>query len=343
MPSMDASPHSFESQSYRKLRLVSTLSQAVGTLLCLAVLVVWRLYHPLPAWLYAGVALSALCAWVMYRSTNLHSLWLASLVAVLACVASLGYLAQTSENPLLWFIPIGFAFTLPCAAMYHYTRHFAITASLVWAVLYAVMQPHFAPGLDSLVVWMTVLGSMSVGVLVSASFHRIRRANFDLQQKLYAIAHVDNLTGLPNRRAFMDSLARAAQSAQARGHALYFLMLDIDDFKKINDSFGHDVGDEALVEVANVLAAQASSHCFGRLGGEEFAVAALVDEAEARALAQHIVAAVHACCVHGRHMSISIGLALHQEAESLTSLMRRADEALYQAKNAGKNRYVLAV
>jgi diguanylate cyclase (GGDEF)-like protein len=340
---MDASKLSFENQSHRKLRLMSVLSQIVGTLVCLAVLMLSQLYHEIPAWLYAGVALSVLCLWVMHRSTNLHTLWLGSLVAVSACVLTLGYLANTSENPILWFIPIGFAFTLPCAAMYHYTRHFAITSSLVWLGLFWVMRPHFAPGLDSLVVWMTVLGSMSVGVLVSASFHRIRRANFDLQQKLYAIAHVDTLTGLPNRRAFMEGLAQAARSAQARDYDLYFLMLDIDDFKKINDSFGHDVGDEALIEVAKVLAAQATSHCLGRLGGEEFAVAAVAGEAEARALAQNIVDAVQTCSVHGRHMSISIGMSLHLKAESSTSLMRRADEALYQAKHAGKNRYVLAV
>jgi diguanylate cyclase (GGDEF)-like protein len=90
------------------------------------------------------------------------------------------------------------------------------------------------------------------------------------------------------------------------------------------------------------LAAQATSHCFGRLGGEEFAVAAVVGEAEARTLAQNIVDAVQTCCVHERHMSISIGMARHVEAESNTSLMRRADEALYQAKHAGKNCYVLA-
>ncbi len=338
---MDASKLGFENQSHRKLRLMSTLSQIVGTLVCGVVLVLAQLYHGIPTWLYAGVALSALCSWVMYRSKNLRTLWLGSLVAVLACVSSLGYVAHTSGNPLLWFIPIGFAFTLPCAAMYHYTRDFTITASLVWVTLFWVVQPHFAPGLDTLVVWMTVLGSMAVGVLVSASFHRIRRANFDLQQKLYAIAHVDTLTGLPNRRAFMDSLARASRSAQAHADGLYFLMLDIDDFKKINDSFGHDVGDQALIEVAKVLTAQASRHCFGRLGGEEFAVAALVGEAEARALAQNIVDAVHACCVHERYMSISIGMALQRAAESNTSLMRRADEALYQAKHAGKNCYVL--
>lgn len=340
---MDTSKLSFEYQSHRKLRLMCTSSMVVGTTVFFLALVMSQQYHAVSPWFYAVVALSAVCVGVMYQSQNLRTLWLGSLVAIAAVVPSLGYLANMSQNPLLWFIPIGFAFTVPCAAMYHHTRDFVVTSVVVWTTLFVVMQPHFDPGLQSFVVLLTVLSATALGALVSASFYRIRRANFDLQQKLYAIAHVDTLTGLPNRRAFMDSLAKASRLPHAPGYGLYFLMLDIDDFKKINDSFGHDVGDEALVEVAHVLAAQAASHCFGRLGGEEFAVAAVVGGAEARALAHRIVDAVHACCVQGRPMSISIGIALHLEAESTTSLMRRADEALYQAKHAGKNRYVLAV
>jgi diguanylate cyclase (GGDEF)-like protein len=339
MPLMDVSQISFEKQTHHNLRLMAALSQVVATLTCLVALVLMQVYRGISPWMYVWVLVSALGTVVMYRSRDLRTLWLASVAAMLGCVSCFAHLANLMENPVFWFLPIGLGITLPSAAMYHYTRDFAITSILVWGVSALVIQPHFALELEFFVVWMTVLSTISAGSLVSLAFQRTRRANFNLQQKLHAIAHVDALTGLPNRRAFMDGLAHAAQPPN---ESLYFFMLDIDDFKKINDSFGHDVGDLALIEVAKVLTAKASHHVFGRLGGEEFAVVAAVGEAEAHALAHSMVDAVHACSVRDRRMSISIGVALWQPAESAASLMRRADEALYQAKHAGKNRYVLA-
>jgi diguanylate cyclase (GGDEF)-like protein len=155
------------------------------------------------------------------------------------------------------------------------------------------------------------------------------------------------LTELPNRRAFLHRLDELCARPQVSG-GLYFLMLDVDDFKKINDQCGHDVGDSALIAVARTVAqtvdAAVADHGVGRMGGEEFAVAACMRDADARALASKILSAVRDCQLQGRHLSISIsiGMALRQPDESVHSLMRRADLALYDAKLAGKNQYVVA-
>lgn len=124
---------------------------------------------------------------------------------------------------------------------------------------------------------------------------------------------------------------------------LFFLMLDIDDFKKINDNFGHDVGDQVLIDVATVLQQHCHGHNFVRLGGEEFAVTArLTDVNAARQLALDIVGTVNSSRMHGHSLSISVGLANHESREAMSSLMRRADLALCYAKSQGKNRYAMA-
>src|SRR5690606_29673039 len=118
-----------------------------------------------------------------------------------------------------------------------------------------------------------------------------------------ALAYQDTLTGLPNRRAFMEGL-------EADDAPRFFLMIDIDDFKHINDSLGHAAGDQVLIEVGKVLRAAAREHPLARLGGEEFALAAnLPDLAGAEQLAQGLVETVHAIRMHGLSLSISLGLA----------------------------------
>lgn len=123
----------------------------------------------------------------------------------------------------------------------------------------------------------------------------------------------------------------------------FFLMIDIDNFKQINDSLGHAVGDQVLVEVGKVLRANSPRHPLARLGGEEFAVAACVaDLASARQLAQAIVDAVHSLRLPALQLSVSIGMAERHPGEVAASWMHRADGALYQAKKKGKNRYAVA-
>jgi len=154
-----------------------------------------------------------------------------------------------------------------------------------------------------------------------------------------AVAYRDELTGLANRRRLL-TLARAAHAGPAT--ALYFMMIDIDDFKRVNDCFGHDVGDQVLRHVAALIGQHAGDCPHGRLGGEEFGLMVAGSAEHANRLAAALVAAVRAAPLAGRGVSISVGIAAMDQAAPIEQSWKLADDALYQAKRAGKNCYRMA-
>lgn len=164
------------------------------------------------------------------------------------------------------------------------------------------------------------------------------------EARIRHLAHHDELTGLPNR-TLMRELAHAAMARADRDGTLVALMfLDLDRFKHVNDSLGHQVGDQLLQHVAKVLkGALRSVDVVGRLGGDEFLMVFpdLSGPADARQVAERIVGLIsHTVDVDGHelHASASIGIALYpQDADSLDSLMRHADTAMYHAKASGRN------
>ena len=153
------------------------------------------------------------------------------------------------------------------------------------------------------------------------------------------MALLDSLTGLPNRRMLLDRLDRAVDSAREAGHGVGILLLDVDRFKDINDSLGHDRGDELLVQVAErLLDALRGRDIVARLGGDEFAVLlpVVTGTADAEALAQRVRGVFSRAFVLGGmnvHVATSIGVAvLPDHAEDGSDLMRKADVAMYTAK-----------
>jgi diguanylate cyclase (GGDEF)-like protein len=163
-------------------------------------------------------------------------------------------------------------------------------------------------------------------------------------RKMLHLATVDSLTGLLNRYAFFGQaealLLRPAGVAQVS-----LLMLDLDHFKRINDRFGHASGDEALRLFAHtVQGVLAGRGIMGRLGGEEFALALACPLDDALEVAERLRAAVTAALLPtdgGPYMiTVSIGVAVLQAGETLTAGLARADQALYDAKGAGRNRVV---
>lgn len=169
-----------------------------------------------------------------------------------------------------------------------------------------------------------------------------------LEAELRRLAVTDVLTGVYNRRHFWHCGEEEINHAHRYGRSLSMIMLDIDYFKEVNDSFGHDAGDRVLVALAALLTKELrASDCIGRIGGEEFALL-LPETAEAAAyeLGRRLLAAVAAMSIpmaDGRTIAITIsaGVASLEEDElEITAFMRRADMALYQAKNEGRNRLV---
>lgn len=184
---------------------------------------------------------------------------------------------------------------------------------------------------------------------VSAA-HRVKSLQDQLRQRnaeLDAMSRTDALTGLPNRRHMQDHLV-AMGSAAARHHQhLGILMVDIDHFKRVNDTLGHDGGDRVL----RAIAARVSSACrtedmAGRWGGEEFLVVApFTDDVGVTELGERIRAAVKAESValdDARFVEVTVSVGAASGTDDIDAVVRRADAALYAAKDAGRDRVITA-
>jgi diguanylate cyclase (GGDEF)-like protein len=164
-----------------------------------------------------------------------------------------------------------------------------------------------------------------------------------LQDLLVEFAHVDPLTELPNRRALMERLQQEWARMTRQGRPFSLIMADLDHFKKVNDKYGHTVGDQLLREVSKVFARQCRINDMpARYGGEEFAVVAEGTADKAGYLADRCRREIEKICIPIKddtlNVTASFGVA---EATGLTdpeNLIERADEALYEAKLSGRNK-----
>jgi diguanylate cyclase (GGDEF)-like protein/PAS domain S-box-containing protein len=175
----------------------------------------------------------------------------------------------------------------------------------------------------------------------------------NLERELHRLATTDMLTGMANRRAFLETADAAYRTAREHGTPLTLLMLDVDHFKSINDRFGHLEGDRALVAFARaVMDGLRPGDAVGRLGGEEFGVllqgTTLAQGHEVAVRLLNCVrtlelAGVDAAGSHHYRITASMGLGtLRGSDRSLRDLLDRADQALYQAKRQGRDRIALA-
>jgi two-component system cell cycle response regulator len=170
-----------------------------------------------------------------------------------------------------------------------------------------------------------------------------------LVEESQRLATVDGLTGLMNRRAFTSTLQREVAGAARYGHPLSLVLLDLDHFKRINDGFGHGMGDAVLQATGECLSKQVrTSDLAARWGGEEFVMALTsTDVAGAACFCERVRSAIEALVIaapDGGRVAVtaSIGFASYASGESLEELVERADKAMYVAKSSGRNRVVEA-
>ena len=216
-----------------------------------------------------------------------------------------------------------------------------------------------------------VLGALAAVLAILASVLRVRERRLlaartrleetvaerteelrSLNAQLTELAITDPLTGLPNRRSILDSASNAFSLARRRRIPLALAIIDFDHFKAINDTLGHAEGDRLLVEgTRRMLEALRSEDELGRYGGEEFLAVFPMTDAEGGAsagerLRRAVFAVPLSAPVPGAttrdRASVSVGIAtIREEDTSLDVLLRRADAALYEAKQTGRNRVVV--
>lgn len=192
-----------------------------------------------------------------------------------------------------------------------------------------------------------------LGCIINLVFLRLKSSLYRAEVKekqLSNLAMTDELTGILNRRSLMQAYGHAYNLSERKGWPLTVLMLDIDFFKKINDRHGHQKGDEVLVRFAkSVSSTLRDSDVIGRYGGEEFLIVMEDEAAEGAYIAaeriRKVVSSLHFEGVEPFSIHVSIGLAERSQigCNSAEDLLKAADEALYKAKNNGRNQTCLAV
>lgn len=166
-----------------------------------------------------------------------------------------------------------------------------------------------------------------------------------LTQKLHELAVTDDLTGIYNRRHFIENVNRELYRSKRASRPLSIIMFDIDHFKSINDTYGHPVGDEVLKKITAMISGNLRSiDIYARYGGEEFIIclpeAALED---AKNVAEKIRSIVEETIMQDTNnnfkVTISLGIAsLSQDTDALEQIIEQADKALYKAKQSGRNK-----
>lgn len=238
--------------------------------------------------------------------------------------------------------------------LHHTAKRVAVAVGLTIAMTATILLLHLGTNPAALIpAGNVIIVGISAATAVSAAISAIMtyRSALLMQEltltrsELSRISQTDQLTGLLNRRGFDDAATSALRSAYHTRLPAVIFMCDIDHFKSINDRFGHEFGDKALVEIADVLRqfSRARGALVARHGGEEFA--ALMIGITREQAEQHAEEIRKACSVReissggiSEHVTISIGFTVARGETELAKIMRVADQALYTAKRRGRDR-----
>lgn len=165
----------------------------------------------------------------------------------------------------------------------------------------------------------------------------------EMEAELRRLATTDTLTGVDNRRSFMEKAEHEISRAQRYENPFAMIMVDIDFFKSINDKYGHQTGDLVLQKMAQAIkSALRESDIFGRIGGEEFLIVLIeTDRKTALLTGERIRSCIETLSINTEketiHITVSIGLTFFKEGDDISTICKRSDEALYAAKKNGRN------
>jgi diguanylate cyclase (GGDEF)-like protein len=306
--------------------------------------------------LFGAITVLGITPFAIYRFANGQPLVAAIDLMIVACIsAGSAYAWRTGRSKgAATFVSI--TYSIGCIAV----AHLAGLSGLLWVspVLLAnflLVSRWPALGLSAAVIAAVALGDAAlandvqklmfvVTSLVVSLFSFVFASRSELQHlQLEALASRDPLTGASNRRGMEGMLETAMVSSVRTGKPLGLLIFDLDRFKQINDDFGHEAGDQVLVQVSNVVRGSTrTDDRFFRLGGEEFGLLLPgANDATLRGIAESLRESVESeVQCNGRNVTVSIGASRFRPGESASDWLSRTDAAMYRAKRAGRNRAV---
>ncbi|WP_293778563.1 GGDEF domain-containing protein [uncultured Oxalicibacterium sp.] len=251
---------------------------------------------------------------------------------------SLGFrlqLGAMADARFYWSIAVAIEIIMTTALVFNYRRDYFLSSLLVIGCVFVAEDARFFEAVSTPLLGIALSSALLLGLMVHHMFMLAMQNMSEAKENFRILSHTDTLTSLNNRRAFMQIMEQAlSRRSLTRVH---FCMIDIDNFKRINDRYGHHVGDLVLMAMARALKQHLPSDAVGRLGGEEFGVV-LQGFSDANALAriQSLLSAVNELEVEGVRFGFSAGIVTLTDDEDLTTVLTRADQALYMAKEAGK-------
>lgn len=262
--------------------------------------------------------------------------WGTILYAVLLAGAFRLQLSMMSENRELLTLPLAILITMGLAGLIPLRRDYVVMNLLCWVVVIA--GPGMLPeGMSDVLAALLVMAAIAVGILTNSAVVTNLWETFKLKEEFRKLAEIDQVTELPNRRAIINHLDRLQLGPSCPPYA--FAMVDLDNFKLINDRLGHDIGDMVLRGFGDALRELPDRVFAGRLGGEEFAIVLQgYSQAEAHNVLEAFLEQIRARTMAGTQVSFSAGCVAVRRDETVSEILRRADLALYAAKRAGKAR-----
>jgi len=258
------------------------------------------------------------------RASLLMSLFLITIM--------IAFIATRGASIIYWYYPI------ILAIFYLNHQSTAIMLCLVSTVIITLLLFPITHIAEVSVIFVSMLLTNIFSFVIFRSYKNV-------QEKLTLLATTDSLTSAGNRRALDNDLTNAVLSQARKKQPMCLILLDLDHFKKINDNYGHLIGDDVLVALSKLLISNTRVlDAFYRYGGEEFIIAPLfVDLKAAGTIAEKLRVIVENYVFPSSiSVTISLGVAQFHEGEKLADWISRADSALYLAKSSGRNKVSLA-
>ncbi len=306
--------------------------------------VLYEIQAPLASWIwgvFTCLLWPQLAYWLAQRNQNRFNAELHNLMFDSAIAGSWAALMHFSVLPAVLLITVATADKINTGVRGLWRRSLPgiLLAMLVTGSLTGfAFQPETS--MLALLACLPIMLIHTLGVSLASSrlVHRVQQQNRQLDE----LSRVDMLTGLNNRRSWQDLASTLLEHHHTKRQPATLMMIDVDRFKEINDRYGHILGDDVLCNIAAILRRDSTSDAhIGRFGGDEFAIALPLTLAEARVIAEHMRRAVEELNLTqapALRCSISIGLS---EADDICTNLRQwlesADQALYQAKQSGRN------